>query len=333
MEKLIFVPIELLEERYSEQWFKWFTEEFKKQKVDFLTVGDTGLKTIKQGQFLDVYETHQYKLKQMLQIIDLIEKGFEGTIFFLDLWFPSIEVIGYIRDTLKKNIKIKGWFHAGTWDKFDFLTQSGLGKWSKGFEASILKLVDEIYLATNFHKNIMADYFFLNYEFTSKVKIIPYPIYFNQTLYDNNDRQDLVLFPHRLAPEKQPEQFDEIFLRYQEKFKNEYEEKNKKLPMFIRTKDVCDDKQSYYNLLSKAKVSVSTALQETFGIAMQESINCGCVPVVPDRLSYQELIKTENRYKTLDEAVDLIHEAIMNYKKPTPIYKQSVERIVEWVLK
>lgn len=50
------------------------------------------------------------------------------------------------------------------------------------------------------------------------------------------------------------------------------------------------DAASYSRLLHQADLVVSTAAQEFFGISVLEAIFCGCVPVLPHRLSYPELL-------------------------------------------
>ncbi len=49
----------------------------------------------------------------------------------------------------------------------------------------------------------------------------------------------------------------------------------------------------YAELLWSADLVVSTALHEFFGAAVCEAIYCGCRPLLPDRLSYPELIPPE----------------------------------------
>lgn len=51
-------------------------------------------------------------------------------------------------------------------------------------------------------------------------------------------------------------------------------------------KQVCD----YRKWLSQGHVVVSTAIQENFGISVMEAVAHGCLPLLPDRLSYPELI-------------------------------------------
>ncbi|AFG37359.1 tRNA-queuosine alpha-mannosyltransferase domain-containing protein [Spirochaeta africana] len=47
---------------------------------------------------------------------------------------------------------------------------------------------------------------------------------------------------------------------------------------------------AYYRMLSRGDVVVSTALQENFGIAVVEAMYHGCLPLLPARLSYPELL-------------------------------------------
>ena len=50
------------------------------------------------------------------------------------------------------------------------------------------------------------------------------------------------------------------------------------------------DRDGYHRLLAASDVTVSTAEHETFGIAAVEAMTAGCVPLLPDRLSYPEIV-------------------------------------------
>jgi len=50
------------------------------------------------------------------------------------------------------------------------------------------------------------------------------------------------------------------------------------------------DTDAYHALLAASDVTVSTADHETFGIAAVEAMAAGCVPLLPDRLSYPEIV-------------------------------------------
>ncbi len=51
--------------------------------------------------------------------------------------------------------------------------------------------------------------------------------------------------------------------------------------------------------LKQGAIVVSTALQENFGIAVVEAIRFGCLPLLPMRLSYPEIIPDEYHDRVL----------------------------------
>lgn len=50
------------------------------------------------------------------------------------------------------------------------------------------------------------------------------------------------------------------------------------------------DREEYYGWLRRGGIVVSTALQENFGIAVIEAVRHGCLPLLPRRLSYPEIL-------------------------------------------
>ncbi|MDH3899509.1 MAG: DUF3524 domain-containing protein [Gammaproteobacteria bacterium] len=57
----------------------------------------------------------------------------------------------------------------------------------------------------------------------------------------------------------------------------------------------------YRRLLCESHVVLSTALHEFQGLAVQEAVACGCIPLVPDRLAYPEYFDREFRYPSCPE--------------------------------
>ena len=75
--------------------------------------------------------------------------------------------------------------------------------------------------------------------------------------------------------EVQPPAFETAFRRYADR---------------ILHYGYAEDLAEYASLLHRADLVVSTARHEFFGVAMMEAIRCGCHPLLPNRLTYPELI-------------------------------------------
>ena len=98
---------------------------------------------------------------------------------------------------------------------------------------------------------------------------------------------------------------------------------------FINTLEHNFSKEEYYDLLSRAKVVVSFALQENFGFSIAEAVYLGCVPVVPNRLVYPEFYSQQYLYDTFDTACDKVNMALKgNLLAPlhSRDYQEAMER-------
>ena len=302
------VPIESLEERYSAQWNVGFPHEFARLGVRFRTLypGTAGIaeQPISNGQFLDVVRTNGFKALQLQMLVDLVirkELKENDVVFLHDLWFPGLEMLFYIRDGLGLKFKIAGLLHAGTYDPWDFLTQKGMGRWARYLENAWFGEVDAIFVATEYHKRLLLEH---RLTFPEQIHVTGFPLFQEPVDLNNSVKENIVVFPHRLAPEKNPQGFQQLEAMCREE-----------LPdwKFLATKHHCHSKQDYYALLERSKIAVSCAFQETFGIAQQEALFLGCIPVVPNRLSYSELYDLEFRYDNLDEAATVIVNIANNW--------------------
>ena len=75
--------------------------------------------------------------------------------------------------------------------------------------------------------------------------------------------------------EVQPKEFERAFERYANR---------------ILHYGYAEDFAEYSKLLHRSDLVVSTSIHEFFGISILEAIHCGCHPLLPNRLSYPELI-------------------------------------------
>jgi glycosyltransferase involved in cell wall biosynthesis len=276
---IINLPIEPLEERYSTQWTAWFDQAFIEHGIQASTVYPSPLTDcVETGAFLDVYGTNHFKCLQMSALArNFYHYGVTDSdwVLFHDLWNPGVLNLAYMRDGAGKKFRIAGCLHAGTWDQHDFLCRKNMAPWARHLEMAILMVADLVFVATEFHKELICRAFGRRVE--DKIKVTGFPIH-PQPSTGLFKEDNLVVFPHRLDPEKQPALFYEL----RDKASNYGLE-------CIASRDVCHTKAEYYELLERAAFAVSYAQQETWGIAMQEAVFAGCVPIVPDRLSYREM--------------------------------------------
>jgi len=307
--KILSIPIEPLEERYSVQWDNWFMYQFREHSVDVKTIyGDKTSGKINSGSFLDVIETNQYKNSQLQKILEYLKTYDDKetlVLFFHDLWNPALTSIAYIRDGLGlKNLRICGCLHAGSYDPFDFLNKREMTHWAKYIEAGWFRgIVDKIFVATNYHKELVVKERLGLMD--KKVVVTGFPIYndFKQPVGKIDDgRGPIIVFPHRLDSEKNPQLFDRL--------RHELQLKHPEW-LFIKTKEFAKSKEGYYRILQSADVAVSFADQETWGIAMQEAVICGCTPIVPNRLSYKEMYHNNFLYNCFEECVKKIEQEIL----------------------
>jgi hypothetical protein len=210
---------------------------------------------------------------------------------FTDAWHPGIINLKYMSELLGIKVTIHALWHAGSYDPQDFLGRLiGDADWVRHAEKSFFYAVDYNYFATDFH----IDMFCFNlhksprWMFKDKIVRTGWPMeYMDSTLtaYKNLQKRDLILFPHRIAPEKQVEIFRDLAQALPE-----YE--------WIVCQDQQLTKEQYHTLLGESKIIFSANLQETLGISCYEGAVVDAVPMVPDRLSYSEMYFDMFKYES-----------------------------------
>jgi len=317
--KIFNVPIEPLDARYSTQWLDWFSQAFIYHEIEYQhVIGKPLTNEIEDGAFLDICGTNYYKASQLMVLIDLIknrEIRDNDVVFFHDIWFPGLEMLQYIRDGLKLNFKIYGCLHSGTYDPTDYISLLGMSRWGRELEESWFKIVDGIFVATDFHRNLLINNRKVDWK---KIHVTGFPLKAPDIcdVKKMEPKQKRVVFPHRLNAEKHPEKFDEM--RFKWPLGQDW--------VFSKTQDKKMDKRTYYKFLSDSSVVVSFSDHENWGISMIEGVMLGCVPFVPNRCSYPELYPKMFVYENED---DLYGRLIPNYLKNESDYKVYTYALAE----
>lgn len=327
------LPIEPFEERYTEQWYRWWKQDLEAENhivniidgVDISSIGER-----EGGEWLDPTKTWIWKGRQLENLARAfhnkeIKDG--DTILSLDMWNPCLTGALYMRDTTKVRVKIGAFYHAGASDPNDFLSRMGCRKWALDVERGWIKGIDFVLCGSDFAAKMLKTNLSLLNASGAKIYAVGYPIK-QLELIDNcnyiewNKRDRIVVFPHRLAPEKQPHLFKELEKQYFEIFGDDGTK-------FIRTRDVCSNKKEYYDTLAKSRVSVSLAKQETFGIAQQEASALGCWVLNPMCCSYPEVTRgTGLLYKPYDLKEMAIKLKELLDKKTNSNYSEYNEKAI-----
>ena len=285
------VDLEAVETRYTGQWQTHVPALLRKEGHNVKIIsGPTDIPSATTpGAFLNFGGTNIYKASQVEQMGRLFCNGavHPGDHFiFTDAWHPGIINLKYMSELLGIPVTTHGLWHAGSYDPQDFLGRLvGDKPWVRHAEQSFYHAFDHNYFATQFHiemfgKNLLGKGGYdPEANVTGKVVRSGWPMeYFQDTLapYKGMKKRDMILFPHRIAPEKQVEIFRDLA---------------KHLPQYEFV--VCQDKQltkhEYHTLLGQAKMVFSANLQETLGISWYEGAVVDAIPLVPDRLSYSEM--------------------------------------------
>jgi len=91
---------------------------------------------------------------------------------------------------------------------------------------------------------------------------------------------------------------------------------------------------TYARLLWQSDIVVSTALHEFFGLAVVEACYCDCLPILPHRLSYPELIPAAHHgvclYAGFEGLVERLREAIVNFDATQAFSLQSDMLCFDW---
>jgi glycosyltransferase involved in cell wall biosynthesis len=308
MSKLIYVPLEHIEGRYTVHMDIAIEEYLNKENIEYIKVMPTyETPPLPEGQFLNSAFTSKFKALQIAEISDLIERGVitDGdTLFFSDIWFPGIESIAYMKYFNKMdNLKITGIIHAGSFTDTDFVRD--MERWAKNFEDIIFDISDTIYCASNFIKNDIIKKRMID---PNKLVVSGLPVdYTGLEKHKGQTKKDIVIFNGRLCDEKQPWLFNELRDQVSKRLDRDVQ--------FLKTQEMNLSKEEYYSLLGKSKAVVSYALQENFGFGVAEAVYLGCTPVLPNRLVYPELYPDTKLFNRFDESVDMVINALNDYQE------------------
>lgn len=298
------VGLERHEQRYTGEWAEHLPQQIQQALPQQVRVidGAANKQETTPGAFLNFAATNIFKSQQIAEIAALFERGeikAGDSFLFTDAWHYGVIALRYMSDLLQIPVRCVALWHAGSHDPHDFLGRIPDVTWARQFERSLFEVIDINAFATQFHIDLFKGVHGI--ESDSRILRAGWPMeYLPSTLarYADMKKRKLILFPHRIAPEKQVDIFRDLALEFPD-----YDFR------------VCQDekltKQEYRALLGQALAIFSASLQETLGIGLYEGLVCGAMPIAPNRLSYSEMYPDECLYPS-EWTADL--EAYRHYK-------------------
>ena len=306
-----FLPLEQLNERYTEQMYRWVTEGFNRRGVRFIEIfGEPLVRETEGDQFLNWASRVYFTSKQNGLIAELFHAGSveDGDTFFVaDIWHPGIESIPYLADAMGIKVKIFGINYAGPFDPTD-LTHKMI-RWGRWFERMIYYSFTGVFVGSEFHKRLIRG----NVPRLSEESC---PIHVTGLVWDEEDavkgieplptEEQIVLWPHRISSDKNPERFFHVARTLSREFPNvrwvitSSRMKQEFVPdppvEFITL-----NKRGYYRMLAGSSLMLSTAYHENFGYTVREATALGVPILCPIRACYPEMIETgANLYDDYD---------------------------------
>lgn len=180
----------------------------------------------------------------------------------------------------------------------------------------------------------------LTESFNVKSLIIPVPIKQNMNSRLQKSNKLRIVWNHRWEWDKNPEllesivdklakhsqQIELIITGQQFRTVPESFTRIQRYPSLVSHCQFVEDKSEYQRLLASCDVVLSTAIHEFQGIAVLEAVAAGCLPLLPNRLSYPEMFGPDYLYQESgsidDQATDAVATILTWLEKGLPIVPQ-----------
>jgi len=352
---IYYIPIEPLDERYTEQWYRWFPQEFERQNKDYITIDGQPLLTdeIKTGTFLDVNSSAHYKSTQLQEIAKLFytNKIVENDVFFVaDIEFYGIEMIKYLSVLNKIPIKLYGFCHAASYTNEDFFQQTE--SFAKYYETGWFNTFDKIFVGSEYHKQQILNNRVINNAGNIVVTGNPYDIKEVKDSIHHQTKENMIICTNRPDYEKRPNLTLDVFVSLKQKYPDwEFIVTTgrkqwgagwiRDKALFLQEQGIITirenlSKQEYFELLAKSKIMTGNSIEENFGYCILESLIFNTIPVLPNDYSHVELMDNDTKYlfDDLDEQIMKVEYFMNNnqsvYNLATK-YEQVLTKIVNFL--
>lgn len=349
---IIYIPVEPLTERYTEQWHRCFPQAFDAAGFNVQVIDGEPLleNEIRVGAFLDINSTVHYKMTQLQAVAKLfhLQQVPQGTIFFvgdIELW--GLESIRLMAQMNKIDVKIVGFLHAASYTKEDAFAIAD--KYQRYTEIGWLAALDRVFVGSAYHKQTFMDHRLGEAErqlYADRIKVTKNPLFVDE--YDKIlgvTKQKKVLLTNRFDPEKRPGATLELFRRLKARYPDWEFVVTTSRPAFrgsnvdnAKLNQLVGDgiveakagltKAQYHRELASAYMVVSHSIEENYGYCVAEAIHYGCVPILRAGLSHSEFVSPAYLFCENDGGTMYMSRAL---PKSAYAFSNSFDAACHWI--
>lgn len=254
-------------------------------------------------------------VKQLIEVLNDNDR-----ILFLDAFFPGLDILEYALRGSNIHVNKIGLLHGSSFIPSDVYANEA---WLKPFEMGWYGILDHIVCPSRY----FCDH--LPKELQAKILILPWGLD-TCILPQFYDKKIDVIFPHRFAPDKGIDDLlyiikampDVHFCITGVGLESNYQSfpavynvlQGVKEQLNVSFRNM-EPEEQHLATLQSSKILLSTAKQEGFGYAAFKAVQCGCIPVLPDRCCYPEFFPSEYLYNNINDAISMIYNHLKQYPK------------------
>lgn len=285
MRRLIFVPQYPASMRYQEWWLDIFPSEFKKHYDQVIVLGQRYLEdkdniSYDREMFSPIGQSIHFETIQINEYMDLHLQP-DDTLFLADLSFP-----GFFSNALyhKQCFNMFAFCHATSLNKHDYFSDVKFSKFK--IETAHSEMFDIIFFGSRYSLNKTK---WKNGVITA----LPEPPI--ELIYNTNEYQRDIEILSVCRPSIQ-----KVNLKIER-----FIEKTLGVKIHRQTVNTWKD---YSRLLSRSKILLITTKEDTFNYTILDAVRCGCIPLVPNKLCFPEILPPYWRYDNKEElAAKIFH--------------------------
>jgi hypothetical protein len=283
MKRLIFVPQYPSKMRYQEWWFHIFPIKFRKYFDQVIVLGkdyleeqdDIGRNNISYDRqmFSPIEQAIYFETIQINEYMDMRLQP-DDTLFLADLSFP-----GFFSNVLyhKRCEKMFAFCHATSLNKHDYFSEVKSSKFKT--ETAHANLFEIVFFGSRYSWNKTKwD--------NGIITALPEPP--DELIYYTNERKRDIDILSVCRPSIQ-----KVNLNVER-----FVEKTLGIKIHRQTVNSWKD---YSSLLSRSKILLITTKEDTFNYTILDAVRCGCIPLVPNKLCFPEILPPYWRYDNKEE--------------------------------